>query len=638
MILNLLIIIVIGLVAYWHYIQGFFSAGLSAVIALISAVVALAFHEQVVQMFNQGKFNSQAHALVLVCLFSGVYLVLRVLFDKLVPGNVQFPVALDKAGAAACGVVAGLCGGGVIAIAGQALPFGTSSLAHHRWDIVEDTATARVSGRSQMQDGKFEALRDPDKFINNEDANNLWSRADLFVEGLIAKVSSDEGSLSTGRPWRSVHPDLLQELFGQRLGRQLGSRATALAGEDKTQVNAAFVADVFPQKDPETFQVGTDDIGVRGAARREAALKKVKDPRRPASESNTLLVLRVTVHRDDEDDKTNAVAFGPANVRLVAPDSSEEGKAKNYYPIGTLHAGSELYVAYPDDWLFVDRDKAVDLVFEVNKKDVFQVSGGGGDDAKPAAAARGPELKFRDEVFFEFKRGARINLSDIKVQPAARIRSDPSFSEVSVRRKGDEQQGVNQGGDQPPPPTPTASGATLAPEGSAQVTNRMPAPIGVDDASATVKDALRQWGGSYDLDRGRVTRLKIDVSSSKQVIAQGNATVTEFGAPDGQRLVQITARPAGDDKWAWAGELNKYQLSTAAGVKIQPAGFWADTQNAQGVVYPAARYNVRDALEGATAEYTPTNVFLLFLVPANTDVKALEYNGQLLQAVELSVK
>src|SRR5687767_15766298 len=102
MILNLLIIIVIGLVAYWHYIQGFFSAGLSVVIALVSAVVALAFHEQVVQMFNQGKFNSQAHALVLVCLFAAVYLVLRVLFDKLVPGNVQFPVALDKVGAAAC--------------------------------------------------------------------------------------------------------------------------------------------------------------------------------------------------------------------------------------------------------------------------------------------------------------------------------------------------------------------------------------------------------------------------------------------------------------------------------------------------------------------------------------------------------
>src|SRR5687768_16633554 len=115
MILNLLIIIIVGLVAYWHYLQGFFSAALSAVIAIVAAVVALAFHEQVGQMFNQGKFNTQAHGLVLVCLFAATYLVLRILFDKLVPGNVQFPVALDKAGSIACGIIAGLCGGGIVA-------------------------------------------------------------------------------------------------------------------------------------------------------------------------------------------------------------------------------------------------------------------------------------------------------------------------------------------------------------------------------------------------------------------------------------------------------------------------------------------------------------------------------------------
>src|SRR5262249_33670235 len=113
MIFSLFLIIIIGLIIYFHSMQGLFSAGLSAGIALIAAVAALAWHETLVDLLLRGQFSDEANALTLVMIFSVVYILLRVLFDKVVPGNVLFPVLLDKIGASVCGLIAGICAAGI---------------------------------------------------------------------------------------------------------------------------------------------------------------------------------------------------------------------------------------------------------------------------------------------------------------------------------------------------------------------------------------------------------------------------------------------------------------------------------------------------------------------------------------------
>src|SRR5689334_22631098 len=137
MLFSLFVIVFIGIIAYWHYLQGFFSSAISAVLAIISALIALGYHEQLVGLVG-GKFNDQATAIALVCLFAITYLVLRVIFDAAIPGNVRFPVMLDRIGAPIMGIIAGIFSVGILAIAAQTLPFGPSIAGYQRYPVSFD--------------------------------------------------------------------------------------------------------------------------------------------------------------------------------------------------------------------------------------------------------------------------------------------------------------------------------------------------------------------------------------------------------------------------------------------------------------------------------------------------------------------
>src|SRR5690349_9548771 len=101
MVFSVVIIVLIGIVAYFHYVQGFFSATISAICAAIAAIVAVAYTETVIAMLFKGAMANQAQGMVMCALFALTYFILRMIADKTVPGNVRYPVMVDKIGAAA---------------------------------------------------------------------------------------------------------------------------------------------------------------------------------------------------------------------------------------------------------------------------------------------------------------------------------------------------------------------------------------------------------------------------------------------------------------------------------------------------------------------------------------------------------
>src|SRR3954452_24848457 len=104
MIFSIIILAIVGVVAYFHYAQGFFSALLSAICAVLASLIALSYQETVVEMLLKGKAADSANAMITVVLFALSYVILRTLFDKMIPGNVRVPLMVDKVGAAASGV------------------------------------------------------------------------------------------------------------------------------------------------------------------------------------------------------------------------------------------------------------------------------------------------------------------------------------------------------------------------------------------------------------------------------------------------------------------------------------------------------------------------------------------------------
>src|SRR5258708_6850845 len=123
MIFFAILMLFLGAIVFFHYLQGFFSSTLSAIFAVIAAVLAFSYHETIVETYLGGRMADYAHALVLLVLFATIYLVLRIIFDSAISGNVRMPVTIDKVGAVVMGVIAGVFATGIVAIAAEEMPF-----------------------------------------------------------------------------------------------------------------------------------------------------------------------------------------------------------------------------------------------------------------------------------------------------------------------------------------------------------------------------------------------------------------------------------------------------------------------------------------------------------------------------------
>src|SRR5688572_18657811 len=107
MVLGIIVILMLVAIGYFHYVQGFFSGIISAVIAVVAAVVAVGYYETLVEGPFNGMSPDWMPALSLLGLFALTYVILRSIFDKAVPGQLQIPAVLDKVGGAVMGLVAG---------------------------------------------------------------------------------------------------------------------------------------------------------------------------------------------------------------------------------------------------------------------------------------------------------------------------------------------------------------------------------------------------------------------------------------------------------------------------------------------------------------------------------------------------
>lgn len=415
MLLNIIIIAVIAGIAYFHYAQGLFGATISAVIAIIAAVLAVGYHENLVNALLGGAVGDYATAGALAAIFALVYIICRTITDKAIPGNVRLPLLVDRIGGAAMGLIAGLFTAGMVALIAQALPFGPAVGGHARYALEGSReVTVTPPGASRAIDMEVLNELDEDTFMDEKE-KKLIIPVDDIVLGFVQKMS-DGGSLSGARTLASVHPDYPAELFAQRLGVQVGAKRTAFNAPGKSQQVSVPEQGVF---------LVTQDL-TKNQIDAELPSMHLRDVVAKPTANQVQLVVRVMFNKDAADSDGN-VRVSPASVRLVA-------NGTNYFPVGTLEGGM-LYANKVDDFLFINvkgADAGADFVFFVDPADVF--AGGAGainpkeqsthaKDAKDAA-------KIADGVFIEVKRLARVDLSGRPV-----LTTVPKAENVKVERK-----------------------------------------------------------------------------------------------------------------------------------------------------------------------------------------------------------
>ena len=390
MLLSVIIIVLLGLVAYFHFAQGLFAATVSAVCAGIAALMAFSYHETVNARYTGGGMAAYGNAVILVGLFALIYIILRVVVDNMMPGNVRYPVALDKIGAAVMGLVAGFFGTAIIAIAAQELPFGPKVLMYSPYptediEIVVPRYLSQIYGIEQGEDTwNFDQISELKRIDTPEAAEarqELWLPVDTWFLSLVSKLS-DQGALA-GQRFDDVYPDFKTATFGHRLGMQRAATQVALnLQEGKEQVTVPYVFRATTEGDNAQFPGGIPQ------AAGDTGNHRTVDANLRPSGGTTLLVLRVNFASAAADDG-GYVRFSPGTCRLVIA-------GRQYYPIATLDSGRVAVHHLPDDYLLAQ--EGADLIYEVE-----------------TGSAIVNENELAAGAFFEFKRFGRVDLSGKRI-------------------------------------------------------------------------------------------------------------------------------------------------------------------------------------------------------------------------------
>ncbi len=326
--LSLLIILLLLSIAYFHAIQGLFSALLSAVLAILCTGLAFATYEYVAVELLVSLKPDFALGLALMGMFVIPLYVLRTLLDKYVHRACLLPLFLDKAGGFVFGVITAYVMVGMLAICLQLLPFGNGVLGFARLDRADPA---------------------------QEEQNELWLKPDRFAARLASMLSG--GILSGEHSFARVHPDFVTEIGW---------------------IEGVFPTDQGDRRWVRRF-VPPGSMSVMGAWEDSYVYRKSEDSRSgapeyiPKSAPDDKKLIRVQMQlRPEAQDADNQHRFTLYQVRLVG--DVEDDQPAQYHAIAVADSqepDKAIYETKGGDplpcQLLAPAGNMVDVVFEVPK-------------------------------------------------------------------------------------------------------------------------------------------------------------------------------------------------------------------------------------------------------------------------------
>lgn len=298
MILSLLSAVFVLLIAAFWAFQGLFSSAIMFVETLTAMMVAFGFYEPLHEMWAAQVPGDYGYSGALVLLFLITLAVLRFLTDKFIPGNVHFPLAVDRAGGGLLGLLTGLTIVGTVLVAIQMMPLGTDLLGFTR--IAPNDPRQRAS---------------------------IWLNPDGFASGLAVFLS--DGRFQGQNRFGESHPDLLTELFAKNCGFQ--REAKREAPKDAISVLGYWsVASIDEVRQEPASQGWTRNFSPAG----------------PSDPSHQFLVVRLGLSAsaaESADGSSNMILFTPAQFRVVGS------------PAGDSHGAPMLHLAVGMSDLFAEK-------------------------------------------------------------------------------------------------------------------------------------------------------------------------------------------------------------------------------------------------------------------------------------------
>ncbi len=285
-------------IALYQATRGFFSAMIMTILTILCLAIAFNFYDRAGDALAN-RLGAYAHPSVLLALFVIPLLILREIFDRFVPGNVQVELLwADRAIGSIFGLITGTILTGMLMIILQLLPMPASVITYQPYDstlVVKQSGPVRWAGE--------------------------------FTLGLAKHLSA--GSLQPigkGTPFGIVHDDLLLEAFCLRsrpCGGEVSARTDALE-----LVDAHIVAEPTGK---ERRAFSPDDL---------ASIRKIQQAtplyRPMLTEETHILTVRVKVDESARNERDNWWRLPATHFRLVCKNG------RSYYPVG--------YLTHVADW------------------------------------------------------------------------------------------------------------------------------------------------------------------------------------------------------------------------------------------------------------------------------------------------
>ncbi len=313
-------IVLILAMTFYQGLTGLFSAVITCILTVLSAALAFGLHEDLYLSFLADRNPDRGAGIALVSIFVIALLLLRNLYDRLITGNLHFPVMVDRIGGGVFGFVTSMIIVGILATGTQMLGFPASFLGFSRFVLLDDGGN-EVSLEPQNE---RETLRD---VLNRVDLSrarfrrrSLWLNPDGFTVALVSHLSSH--ALAGTTPLTDVYPDFLGRL--QRGRYNPFGQARIAVPPDSLQLVATW-------KLPENRVPDSCRIFARVREKDKATGKMmVRLKHVPFDRQAAPLYLRLSVDAKARDDG-QLLRFSTEQIRLVGRQG-KGGPVVEYFP------------------------------------------------------------------------------------------------------------------------------------------------------------------------------------------------------------------------------------------------------------------------------------------------------------------
>ncbi len=535
--LSLFAVVLILATTFYLGLQGTFSALITCILTILSAALAFGLYENVYYGFLIDKQPEHGRGIALMAIFILTLLILRVIFDVVITGNMHFHPHVDRVIGGMFGFIAAMIIVGMLAIGFQMLPFGPAILGFSRYTYLNDQTNEPlpIVGQTDLENASAATeLARIDwrqvKLVRHNVGGAL--NPDGFTVSLVSYLLDNSLGGANGKAFSGEHPEFLDHLFHQRV-HPFGLSQTSV-GAESLNIEAWWdLKDTLYDREI-----------IDGESGKDIKLEASKDAPEPGHKR---IVVRAALTQEAQD-KGN-FRFTPEQVRLFPRDSKTPQVYKLIGINNELYPGRYVRVQ-PGEGLVrapIDPRTTFDFVFEVP------------EGATP--------------WFLEFKENARKEIlasQNSSEKPPAKLTEVPGSAKPAEEGPQTTRDQLTQG------------------SGGAGTRNRVSGFGSARDVDFS--NSLPFQGkpltnytdfekeGSGELRGGKIT-AKLD--DDWNPIDGTQPAITGFNVPEDKRMLQLSVNKLNPRSWLGnivggvVDRISDFYLVDEQGNKYPPVGMWA---------------------------------------------------------------